>query len=91
MSRLRAGLFYKWKPRRCCSKSDKIYHRIVQAFKTRFENFVSSLYLLIQSSTLKKCIEHCLTALATLLHVKLDLYIFPIDLENLFATYEIWA
>ena len=33
------------------------------------ENFVSSLYLLIQSSTLKKCIEHCLTALATLLHV----------------------
>ena len=33
------------------------------------ENFVSSLYLLIQSSTLKKCIEHCLTALATLSHV----------------------
>ena len=33
------------------------------------ENFVSLLYLLIQSSTLKKCIEHCLTALATLLHV----------------------
>ena len=33
------------------------------------ENFVSSLYLLIQSSTLKKCIEHCLMALATLLHV----------------------
>ena len=29
------------------------------------ENFVSSLYLLIQSSTLKKCIEHCLMALAT--------------------------
>ena len=38
------------------------------------ENFVSSLYLLIQSSTLKKCIEHCLTALATLLHV--DIYMF---------------
>ena len=34
------------------------------------ENFVSSLYLLlIQSSTLKKCIEHCLTALATLLDI----------------------
>ena len=33
------------------------------------ENFVSSLHLLIQSSTLKKCIEHCLMALATLLHV----------------------
>ena len=27
------------------------------------ENFVSSLYLFIQSSTLKECIEHCLTAL----------------------------
>ena len=33
------------------------------------ENFVSSLSLLIQSSTLKKCIERCLMALATLLHV----------------------
>ena len=33
------------------------------------ENFVFLLYLLIQSSTLKKCIEHCLMALATLLHV----------------------
>ena len=38
------------------------------------ENFVSSLYLLIQSSTLKKCIEHCLTALATLLHVDFKLF-----------------
>ena len=38
------------------------------------ENFVSTLYLLIQSSTLKKCIEHCLTALATLLHVNQTLY-----------------
>ena len=34
---------------------------------------VSSLYLLIQSSTLKKCIEHCLMALATLLHVMIEL------------------
>lgn len=33
-----------------------------------------SLYLLIQSSTLKKCIEHCLTALATLLHVYTGIY-----------------
>ena len=40
------------------------------------ENFVSSLYLLIQSSTIKKCIEHCLTALATLLHVYLFIYLF---------------
>ena len=39
------------------------------------ENFVCSLYLLIQSSTLKKCIEHCLTALATLLHVILIIII----------------
>ena len=37
------------------------------------ENFVSSLYPLIQSSTLKKCIEHCLTALATLLHVNVEM------------------
>ena len=42
------------------------------------ENFVSSLYLLIQSSTLKKCIEHCLTALATLLHVILVLIKFSL-------------
>ena len=41
------------------------------------ENFVSSLYLLIQSSTRKKCIEHCLTALATLLHVAYILCTFP--------------
>ena len=40
------------------------------------ENFVSSLYLLIQSSTLKKCIEHCLTALAALLHVHIYVYIY---------------
>ena len=40
------------------------------------ENFVSSLYLLIQSSTCKKCIEHCLTALATLLHVYIYIYIY---------------
>ena len=42
------------------------------------ENFVSSLYLLIQSATLKKCIEHCLTALATLLHVFIYLFIFSL-------------
>ena len=40
------------------------------------KNFVSSLYLLIQSSTLKKCIEHCLMALATLLHVYIYIYIY---------------
>ena len=40
------------------------------------ENFVSLLYLLIQSSTLKKRIEHCLTALATLLHVMSHIFIF---------------
>ena len=33
------------------------------------ENFVSSLYLLIQSSTLKSVLSTVLTALATLLHV----------------------
>ena len=38
------------------------------------ENFVSSLYLLIQSSTLKKCIEHCLMALATS-HVYIYIYL----------------
>ena len=42
------------------------------------ENFVSSLYLLIQSSTLKKCIEHCLTTLATLLHVYIYIYIIKV-------------
>ena len=45
------------------------------------ENFVSSLYLLIQSSTLKKCIEHCLTALATLLHVFIYLYSYCLVLS----------
>ena len=35
-------------------------------------SFVLTHYLLIQSSTLKKCIEHCLTALATLLHVIME-------------------
>ena len=47
------------------------------------ENFVSSLYLLIQSATLKKCIEHCLTALATLLHVYCTLY--ALDLFSVFS------
>ena len=52
--------------------------------ETKFsENFVSSLYLLIQSSTLKKCIEHCLTALATLLHVYLRGYILKEELQEL--------
>ena len=36
---------------------------------SRTHQTVFSVYLLIQSSTRKKCIEHCLTALATLLHV----------------------
>ena len=53
-----------------CKKIIKVLLRRYNE-ETKFsENFVSSLYLLIQSSTLKKCIEHCLTALATLLHVK---------------------
>ena len=38
------------------------------------ENFVSSLYLLIQRSTLKKCIEHCLTALTSLLCIYIYIY-----------------
>ena len=52
------------------------------------ENFVSSLSLVIQSSTrLKKCIEHCLTALATLLHIIQYLYTFYVEkLKKLHAS-----
>ena len=50
------------------------------------KNFVSSLYLLIQSSTLKRCIEHCLMALATLLHVYIYL-VFTKSVDSNFCAF----
>ena len=52
----------------CTSNFLSLQGTFINHYLRRY-NDISSLYLLIQSSTLKKCIEHCLTALATLLHV----------------------
>ena len=60
-----------------CSRTHQtVFNECVSTKLGVTENFVSSLYLLIQSSTLKKCIEHCLTALAPLLHVYIYIYIY---------------